>query len=280
MIYILLPIHNRKEITQRFIDCLKKQFYKDYLLVLIDDGSVDGTEEMVRSQISSLKIIKGNGNWWWAGALQQGYLWLKKENIANKNAKILIINDDTIFAEDFLEIGDRLLNSNSKTLILSQCYSQDTNQLIDAGIYADWKNFRFTPVLELEKKVNCFSTNGLFIKWKDFQEIGGFYPRLLPHYTSDYEFTIRAHRKGMQLVTHPDLKLYSNEHTTGYRTFKADNFQTCLRDYFSNKSAVNPITLSIFVALSCPWRWKLQNWFRVWHGAKHQIQKFWAQSNL
>jgi GT2 family glycosyltransferase len=275
--YILLPVHNRRVSTQRFIDCLKKQSYKDYLLVLIDDGSVDGTEEIVRSQISSLKIIKGKGNWWWAGALQQGYLWLKKENI-DDDSMILIINDDTEFSDDFLERGIKIIRLSPNSLLLAQCYSLQSGKIIDTGIFADWKNLQFNPITEPEN-VNCLSTNGLFLKWKDFKEVGGFRPSLLQHYTSDYEFTIRAHRKGKRLITNPDLKIYSNEDTTGYRQFEVDGFWRVMNKYFSKKSAVNPITLSIFIALSCPWKWKLLNWFRVWRGAKHHIQKFWADSN-
>ena len=52
--YILLPVHNRREITQKFIECLKSQTYQNYKLVLIDDGSSDGTAAMVQSQISDL----------------------------------------------------------------------------------------------------------------------------------------------------------------------------------------------------------------------------------
>ena len=47
-LYILLPVHNRCDITREFIDCLKAQTFQDYHLVLIDDGSTDGTEQMVR----------------------------------------------------------------------------------------------------------------------------------------------------------------------------------------------------------------------------------------
>jgi glycosyltransferase involved in cell wall biosynthesis len=39
-VYILLPVHNRKEVTQSFIKCLNAQSVKDFHLVLIDDGSM------------------------------------------------------------------------------------------------------------------------------------------------------------------------------------------------------------------------------------------------
>jgi len=81
-IYILLPVHNRLEITQRFITCLKAQTYQKYHLILIDDGSSDGTAEMVQENISSLTVVRGKGSWWWAGALQQGYRWLREQNLS------------------------------------------------------------------------------------------------------------------------------------------------------------------------------------------------------
>jgi glycosyltransferase involved in cell wall biosynthesis len=77
-IYILLPVHNRREITKVFIDCLEAQTWQNYHLVLIDDGSTDGTEQVVRERVENLTVIRGNGNWWWAGCLQQGFNFLKK----------------------------------------------------------------------------------------------------------------------------------------------------------------------------------------------------------
>ena len=69
-IYILLPVHNRKEITRGFVECLKAQTFQDYRLVLIDDGSNDGTADMVKESIPSVTVLRGIGDWWWAGSLQ------------------------------------------------------------------------------------------------------------------------------------------------------------------------------------------------------------------
>src|SRR3990170_7040761 len=133
-VYILLPVHNLSEITRRFIECLKSQTYQNYHIVLIDDGSTDGTEEMVRSYISAITVIKGNGNWWWGGSLQQGYLWLKSKDIQSSDV-VLIINDDTEFKSDFLEKGIALLRGLRNSLLLAQCYDRDTRKLIDAGVH-------------------------------------------------------------------------------------------------------------------------------------------------
>ena len=98
----------------------------------------------------------------------------------------------------------------------------------------------------------------------DFLEIGGFYPILLPHYGSDYEFTIRARRKGMALATHPSVKLWLDERSTGYHQLENEGLSESLKKYFSRKSARNPLFWTVFVGLACPWIWMPSNWLRVW----------------
>jgi GT2 family glycosyltransferase len=277
-IYILLPVHNRRDITRCFIKCLKLQTYQNYHLILIDDGSTDGTEEMVKSEIQNLTVIKGNGNWWWAGSLQQGYLWLKSQNIA-LSSLILIVNDDTTFEFNFLESAISLLKDRRKILLGSECYSQQTNKLIDAGINFDWQNKKMEITLQ-QDMTNCFSTKGLFFRWEDFLKTGGFYPYLLPHHAADYEFTIRALRKGMKPMINPKLKIWLNELTTGYYELPSEYGWQSLQKLFSKKSALNPVTLTIFVLLSCPWQWKLINLLSIWKRATLQIFQFVFQPNL
>lgn len=263
-IYIILPVHNRREITRRFIECLKIQTYKNFHLLLIDDGSTDGTAEMIQGQIQSITIIKGKGDWWWAGSLQQGYQWLKSQELSISDI-VLIINDDTEFDPDFLEIGLELLKKQEKTLLLAQCYSKQNQQLIDAGVHLDWSRLSFEKASTPEQ-INCLSTRGLFLRVEDLFKIGGFHPKLLPHYLSDYEFTIRAHRKGMKLITDPSLKLWVDEEATGHHKLYSGSLFVSFRRVFSKKSAFNPIIWTSFIVLTCPWKWKILNLYRVWIG--------------
>jgi GT2 family glycosyltransferase len=187
MIYIILPVHNRKNITELFIKSLVLQTYKDFKLVLVDDGSTDGTDEMVLSHLPESIILKGDGNLWWGGGLHKGYEWVK-ENATD--GSVLLINDDTIIAEDFLQVGANLLNNSEKTLYLAQAYDKN-NKHVDSGVCVDWDKLTFNQAKNKEE-INCLSTRGLFLTVEDFLDIGGFHPVILPHYLSDYEFTIRA----------------------------------------------------------------------------------------
>jgi GT2 family glycosyltransferase len=261
-VYIFLPVHNRRDITSRFIECLKVQSYDNFHLVLIDDGSTDGTDEMVRRSVHNLTVLKGKGDWWWAGSLQQGYLWLKRQHVPG-NDIILIINDDTQFRNDFLETAVRLLSEKSRTLLLACYFSFQDGRLIDSGVHVDWKTLSHQQAATPDQ-INCLSTRGLFFRMADFMEIGGFHPRLLPHYASDLEFTIRAHRKGFTLTTDPSLQLIGDEQTTGIQNISEESLMISIRKLFSIKFILNPVVWSSYIALACPWRWKVINIWRIW----------------
>lgn len=249
-IYILLPVHNRKSTTEKFIHCLLKQTFHNFLLILIDDGSTDGTSEMVLLYLPETVVIKGKGKWWWGGSLHQGYKWLKK-NTSHGEDIVLIINDDVEFEPDFLENGIRFLETHEKALLLAQARSMQTKELHDTGKKIDWKHFTFRNALDGEE-IDCLATRGLFLKVKDFLTIGGFHPIMLPHYLSDYEFTIRAKRKGFRLMTTQEVWLWMDEEKTGYHKVGG------IKQVFSKKSAVNPVYLLSFILLACPWRYKVK----------------------
>ena len=108
-VFILLPVHNRRAITEKFVDCLAAQTYSNYHLILIDDGSTDGTSEMVRGKIGNLTVLTGKGDWWWAGSLQQGVDWLKDKTLCDDDI-VLMVNDDVEIFPDFIATGCALLN--------------------------------------------------------------------------------------------------------------------------------------------------------------------------
>lgn len=270
MIYILLPVHNRKNITEKFIHSLIKQSVKDFTLILIDDGSTDGTAYMVRKYLPNTIVIQGNGNLWWAGALQKGYKWL----MANSSDTdiCLIINDDTIFDEGFLKTGINILTGLKKTLLLAQCYSQQSSELVDHGVYIDFKKLSFQQA-KTKQEINCLSTRGLFLTVEDFKNIGGFYPQFLPHYLSDYEFTIRAHKKGYNLITDEKLKLYVDQETTGLHKIKFRGLLDYYSKYFSNRNPSNLFHWLVFIILAVPWKYKTYHILRQIYSSGKAIMR-------
>lgn len=262
MIYILLPVHNRKTVTELFVKALLKQTYQNFKLILIDDGSIDGTSDMVLGYFPDAVIIKGNGNLWWAGGLQKGYEWLLKNS--NDNDICVMINDDVTFEDNFLEIGYEIISKLEKTLLQAVCYGLKSGVLEDFGVYFDYKRLTFELVKDYQI-TNCLSTRGLFLKIKDFKIIGGFYPKILPHYLSDYEFTIRAYNKKYQLITDNKLFLYVDEDTTGYHKIVSKTIKEYYGKYFSYRNVSNPIHWFFFICLVVPFPYKIYHIVKLFY---------------
>lgn len=262
LLYVLTPVHDRRALTEKFVACLQRQSDRNFRLVLIDDGSTDGTADMARASGVPLTVIPGHGDWWWAGSLQQGYEHLRAQPSSGGEV-VLIVNDDTQFEPDFLAAGRAALAREPRALLLARAYSERSGELLDAGVRADWATLRFLPARD-PAQADCFSTRGLFLRLGDFLALGGFHPVLLPHYASDYEFTMRARRRGFRLVSDASVRLRSNEATTGDRDAGAASLGEFLRRRFSRRSALNPLYWTSFVLLACPARHLLPNLYRVW----------------
>ncbi len=272
-IYILLPVHNRKEITRKFIDSLKAQIFQHYHLLLIDDGSTDGTEEMARKLVETdkLTVIKGKGHWWWAGSLQQGINWLEKYDVIPLDI-VLIINNDVTFAPDFLGNGVDFIQQHPNSLLLSRFYDAEKNEIVETGVKADLRHMSFADA-DTPEEINCLSTRGLFLTWDALKRMGNFHPVMLPHYGSDYEFTMRAARKGFNMATVKDVILIPDLSVTGIREYEASSFADEIKVMLSKRCAYNPVYLTSLILLAFPVRYMASNIFRVWAGAIWRLSK-------
>lgn len=54
---ICVPTYNRKHTLMRLIDSIEKQTYRNFELIIIDDGSTDGTEAYIRKEIEVREFI-------------------------------------------------------------------------------------------------------------------------------------------------------------------------------------------------------------------------------
>jgi len=253
-VFVLLPVHNRRQVTEKFVECLRRQTYRHWHLILVDDGSTDGTAESVRARIDAVSVIRGSGNWWWAGSLQKGLNAVREMHPAPGDI-LLITNDDIQFEDNFLETAAAVLRSRQRCLLLARVKNLETGAISETGIEADFRALSFKVAADPER-INCLSTRGLFLRWADVQAIGGFHPKLLPHYLSDYEWTIRATRRGFKCITVPELYVVNQQTgVSGAVDFGAASGPLdILRRGLSKKSRVNPVNWVIFILLAADMR--------------------------
>lgn len=261
MIYVVTAVHNRYKITEAFVDRLNAQTYRDITLVLVDDGSTDGTADMVKKKVPGAVILQGDGNLWWGGALHKAYKWIRGQG--DHSAYVMMANDDTSFEPDYLQKALNLLQNNTNVLLTGCGFSVNTDIQIDGVVH--W-NYRIgSPEGELKPtdEGNCASTRSLFMTVQTMLKIGGFHPVLLPHYASDYEWTMRASRKGIPIRSYGELVYRFDEGTTGDNSFE----KITLKKLFSKRSNMNPIYRMSFILLSTPLKLLPAN-------IGHQLQRY------
>jgi GT2 family glycosyltransferase len=268
-VYVLLPVHNRRELTTRFVKTLARQTYPAIHLILIDDGSTDGTAQVVKEVFPHTSVITGAGDWWWAGGLQQGLNWLRAQRVPAADV-VLMTNDDAVIGADFVEEGLEALTRLGGGLLQATILSLDGTHVLDQGMVFDEARLEFGPA-RADDEINCLTTNGLFCRWADVQRIGDFFPRLLPHYLSDYEYTIRAYKRGLKLRADRQVTLRWDRESSGYKDFSGDSYGRFLAKLFSKKCPINPVYRTTFVLLTCSWRYIPLHLVRVWLDASRLL---------
>ena len=91
---VIVPTYNQKERLKTCLDALIKQKYNNYEIIVVDDGSIDNTEQLVKKYKNIRYIKKPNGGS--ASARNKGIAIAKGEIIA-------FTDDDCIPSDDWLK---------------------------------------------------------------------------------------------------------------------------------------------------------------------------------
>lgn len=263
MLHIVLPVHNRCVVTEGFVRALRAQTYADYRLLLVDDGCTDGTADMVRGLLPAerLQVLVGDGHLWWAGALQLAWQTLAARSETDDEA-VLLINDDVGIEPGFLAAGLAVLAERPGACIQALGIDKATGER-DLGAVADLRRLYFRPAVEGEAP-NCLSTRGLLMSLRTFADTGGFRPSRLPHYLSDYEFTLRLARHGVPLVVDPRFRLVADHSSSGETDFDGRSLREFVGRSLSNRAKYNPRHWAALAWMVCPWWIAPMRVARIW----------------
>src|ERR1700687_977553 len=114
-IYIIVPVFNRRPLTERFLRCIREQSFRDFEIIVVDDGSSDGTAEMIAGQFKEVQLLRGDGNLWWTGAINLGIQHAMVS--ASQDDAVLVINDDLEIDSGYLANLHELWRAMPRTLI-------------------------------------------------------------------------------------------------------------------------------------------------------------------
>lgn len=199
IVYIIIPVHNRKNITLNCLTQLKASGdLARYYAIVVDDGSTDGTTEAIQNLYPEVTVLRGDGNLWWTGAIKKGMEYAVKQG-----AEYLIwLNDDCQFSEG--TIANLVNCSQNYQGAIAGCQGFELNQptqIAFGGKRKTWKGYRFinAPSGEI---IPCdlLSGNLVCIPRAVITQIGYPTPHITPHYGGDSLYLIRAKKAGFSLL--------------------------------------------------------------------------------
>ncbi|MBD1395624.1 glycosyltransferase family 2 protein [Pontibacter sp. JH31] len=257
MISIVIPVFNRKEYTRDCLQSLRNQTNQQYKVIIVDDGSTDGTENMLREEFPEVEILKGSGSLFWTAGVNMGIRHALKQDAQ----LIMTMNNDVITDKHLLEKMYEWHEKKPAALLGALELDANTKQPIFGGERLNWLLNTIDEVLptlsEDEQKglhaVTHLPGRGLLIPRVVFEKIGLFDQDRFPHYIADYDYTHTARRAGFELYVNYDAKLLTYPEESGERQIRSEkNFKNYYKHLFDLKGGGNLRDFTRFTLKNCP----------------------------
>ena len=208
MIHVVVAVYNRLNLT---INCLNRlslqKNFDDLNLIVVDDGSTDGTTEYIKKNFKNITILKGDGNLFSAGCFHLAIEYILK--IGRPDDWILLVSNDSEISENaIVELKKCSENKNRKILSGALAVKlKDRNTVIRSGtIVKSWFFNKTNHVFEGMKldqitskdpvKVDFLPGRCLLHPIEMFKKVGNYDSKNFSHYGNDEEFSIRAKKFG------------------------------------------------------------------------------------
>ena len=200
MIFVIIPVHNRIDYTHQCLSSLSKQDTDDYSIIIVDDGSTDGTSEMVRREFPQTILLQGDGSLWWVGSINKGIRYVLDN--CQPEDYILSLNDDLIVQTNYFSSLRQAAKEHSNAIIGSVETTMNSPDVIKSGgIAINWKTAKrrvlnkgcrldqFTSGYSIE--VDRLTGRGTMFPAKMFRAIG-LYDEVHFQQCGDPELPVRA----------------------------------------------------------------------------------------
>ncbi|MBL7131184.1 MAG: glycosyltransferase family 2 protein [Candidatus Omnitrophica bacterium] len=188
LISVVLITYNRLEELINCLDLLNHQTENDFEIILVDNGSTDGTAESIERKYPNVRLIRLPYNEGVPGA----------RNIGAINAKgqlLFFLDDDATIEKDTIEkISNRFKEDRSLSVVACNLVDYDSNPIIKRKYDQAYHTADFPG-------------GAVVIKKDLFQQLG-YYPRDFFYAAEETDLSLRIYDAGFYIKYCPEIIVY------------------------------------------------------------------------
>jgi GT2 family glycosyltransferase len=206
---IVIPNWNTQRWLPGCLNGLRAQTYRDFQIVLVDNGSTDDSLTLLKDQYPEVKILAFNENRGFAAAVNAGI----KQSASDY---VVLLNVDTLPQPTWLGSLIEVIEQSSLDVggLASKMLSLDNPDLIDdAGNTLSWygtacKRGLRQPVSAYTQQEEVFSTSGgASLYRRTFLEDVGYFDENFVSYLEDVDLGLRGRLLGYRYLYVPTAKV-------------------------------------------------------------------------
>lgn len=207
---VIIPNWNGRHLLKICLGSLQKQTYKNFEIILVDNGSIDGSVNYTKRYFPKIKIISLDKNYGFASAVNKGIK-------ASQSDYLVLINNDTEVNKDCLKylvsaakshpevgfVAAKMLKFHDRKIIDS------CGDFIDVVGHADNIGRGKKDGQEFSRPGYIFlaTGGGALFKKGVFQKVG-FFDEDFFAYFEDVDLCLRAHLVGFRGWFEPKAKIF------------------------------------------------------------------------
>jgi hypothetical protein len=204
---------NGGEVVHECLRSLTRSTYPALTLIMVDNGSTDGSPQAVKQQVPSVQVIENHRN---LGYAEGANIGIRMALTQGAQFVFLLNNDLTVDIPAIGELASVLHRNPQAGIVGAKIYRQDD----PTRLYCVWEEIRYHHVItqsvgefELDqgqydhvREIDCACGAAMMVRREVFERVGLFDPSYFA-YQEQVDFCERARKRGAKILFVPAAKV-------------------------------------------------------------------------